>query len=95
MEQILTQITNYIDPAMLIVVAALWFIGYGLKQTPRVPNWSVLWIIVLLGIVFGLMVVGINVTGVIQGIIAAALAVLGHQIVKQTKIGMEDDKPPP
>ena len=39
MEQILTQITNYIDPAMLIVVAALWFIGYGLKQTPRVPDW--------------------------------------------------------
>ena len=86
-------IGKYIDPAMLVVVAALWFIGYGLKQTPKVPNWSILWIVVLFGIVFGLMVVGPTVNGVIQGIIAAALAVLGHQIVKQTKIGIDDEKP--
>lgn len=91
-KEIVQAIKSYVDPTMLIVVIALWFVGYGLKQTPRVPNWSILWVIVLFGIVLGLFVVGPTVDGVIQGVLAAALSVLGHQAVKQTKIGIEEDK---
>lgn len=92
MEAFITAVQQYIDPAMLGAVLVLWFIGYGLKQTPKVPNWSILWVIVILGIVAGLAIIGNNANGFIQGILAAALAVLGHQMVKQTTNGVENTK---
>lgn len=92
MDAFLTAVQSYIDPAMLGAVLVLWFIGYGLKQTPKVPNWSILWIIVILGVVAGLAIIGLNPNGLIQGILSAALAVLGHQIVKQTANGVEEVK---
>lgn len=88
--EIINQINEYINPAMLAVVVALWFIGYGLKQTPKVPNWSILWIIVILGIVAGMLLVSPTIEGIIQGILAAALSILGHQAVKQTANGVKE-----
>ena len=83
-------IKEYIDPTMLIVMVALWFVGYGLKQTPKVPNWSILWLLLLIGIILGLLIVGPNVHGGIQGVLAAALAIFGHQGFKQAKRGIEE-----
>lgn len=83
-------IQQYLDPVMLGAVLVLWFIGYVLKQTPKVPNWSILWIIIVLGIIAGLGVLGFNANGFIQGILAAALSIFGHQVVKQTANGVEE-----
>lgn len=90
METFLTVAQQYIDPAMAGVVLVLWFIGYGLKQTPKVPNWSILWVIVVLGIVTGFAILGPNANGFIQGVLAAALAILGHQVVKQTSSAIKE-----
>ena len=87
---IINQINEYINPAMLAAVIVLWFIGYGLKQTPRIPNWSILWIIVILGIAAGMFLVSPTIEGVIQGVLAAALSILGHQAVKQTVNGVKE-----
>lgn len=83
---------TYIDPGMMVVVLALWFIGYAFKQVPKIPNWSIVFIIIFIGIIAGLFVVGPNVNGVIQGVLAASLAVLGHQTVKQTANAAEEIK---
>lgn len=83
---------TYIDPAMMVIILVLWFIGFAVKQIPKVPNWSIVFIIIILGIVFGLFVIGFDVNGVIQGVLAASLAVLGHQTVKQTVNAAEDIK---
>lgn len=88
----ISAVQNYIDPAMLGAVLFLWFIGWCLKQTPAVPNWSILWIIVVLGTVAGLAIVGLDVNGVIQGVLAAALSIFGHQAVKQTANGVNNLK---
>lgn len=85
-------INNYIHPTMLSSVIALWFIGYALKKTPKIPDWSIVYITIIIGVVFGGLLVGPNVNGVIQGILAAALAVLGHQTVKQTTQAIEEIK---
>lgn len=85
-------ISNYINPVMLGVVLALWFIGTGLKQTPKVPNWAILWILSTLGVLAGLAVVGLSADGFIQGILAAALAIFGHQAVKQTATGIKESE---
>lgn len=78
-------IFELIDPRLLIVVAACWVIGFVLKQTPRVPDWSIVYIVVLIAVGLSVGLIGWSVEAVIQGILAGAFAVFGHQVVKQAQ----------
>ncbi|MFB4326384.1 phage holin family protein [Priestia sp. BR_2] len=78
-----------IDPRLLIVVAACWVIGWVLKKTPRVANWSIVYIVIAVAVWLTIGLLGFSVEAVIQGILAGAFAVFGHQAVKQTKEGIE------
>ncbi|MBP2240270.1 hypothetical protein J2Z40_000823 [Cytobacillus eiseniae] len=75
---------SYLNQNYLMLVPALWVLGYALKQTPAIPDWTIIWIILLISIIGGSLAFGFTVTGVINGIIAAGVAVLGHQMLKQT-----------
>lgn len=77
-------IFQLIDPRLFMVVAACWVIGYVLKQTPRVPNWSIVYVVIIVSILLTVELIGWSVESVIQGILAGAFAVFGHQAVKQT-----------
>lgn len=79
-----------IDPRLLIVVAACWVLGFVLKQTPRVPDWSIVYIVVLIAMALSVGLIGWSVEAVIQGVLAGAFAVFGHQAVKQAKKAGED-----
>lgn len=78
-------IQQFIVEQALILIPALWVLGYFLKQSPKVADWVIVWILVALGIVGGISIVGFNANGVIQGILVAGASVLGHQLIKQTK----------
>ncbi|WP_211184709.1 phage holin family protein [Paenibacillus lemnae] len=78
-----TVIYEMIDPRLLMVVSACWVIGYILKNTPKVPDWSIVYIIIAVAIGLTSWMLGWNVGSVIQGILAGAFSVLGHQAVKQ------------
>lgn len=75
-----------IDQA-LILVPVLMVIGAFLKWTPKVSSWIIPWVLLVLGIIGGLFIIGMNGTGVLQGIIAAGVAVFLHQLYKQAKTG--------
>ncbi|PAK51414.1 phage holin family protein [Paenibacillus sp. 7541] len=77
-------IFQLIDPRLFMVVAACWVIGYVLKQTPRVPNWSIVYVVIIVSILLTVELIGWSVESIIQGILAGAFAVFGHQAVKQT-----------
>ncbi|GIO99472.1 hypothetical protein J14TS5_45580 [Paenibacillus lautus] len=77
-------IFQLIDPRLFMVVAACWVIGYVLKQTPKVPNWSIVYLVMVVSILFTTGLIGWSVENIIQGILAGAFAVFGHQAVKQT-----------
>ncbi|CAM3616000.1 MULTISPECIES: phage holin family protein [Paenibacillus] len=77
-------IAQMIDPRLSLVVVACWVIGYVLKQTPKVPNWSIIYVVIVVSILFTAGLIGWSVENIIQGIIAGAFAVFGHQAVKQT-----------
>ncbi len=83
-------IFNLIDPKLLIVVAACWVIGYILKQTPSVPDWSIVYIVTLLAVVFTVWLLGWSPEALIQGVLCGAFAVYGNQLVKQTKKGIDE-----
>lgn len=78
-------IFDLIDPALIIVVAACWALGMILKQTPRVPDWTIVYIVTAFAIVLAIGLIGLSVETVIQGILCGAVAVYGHQVVKQTR----------
>jgi len=84
-------IQELIDPSLMIVVAACWVLGYALKRTPRVPDWSIIFIlsVIAIGAVIGL--TGLSVQAVLQGVLCAALAVYGNQAIKQLKKGFDTD----
>lgn len=80
-------IVNLIDPALIIVVAACWVIGYIIKQTPNVPDWSIVYIVTAVSIAFAVLLLGLSATSVLQGILCGAVAVYSNQLIKQAKKG--------
>jgi len=76
-------VMNMIDPQLMIVVVACWALGYALKRTPRVPDWSIIFILSILAIAAVIGLTGLSVQAVLQGVLCAALAVYGNQVIKQ------------
>ena len=77
-------LVDFLNKNYYILVPALWVIGYALKQTPKIPDWSIIWILLLISLGFSSFAFGFSGTGIINGVIAAGVAVLGHQMFKQT-----------
>ena len=74
-----------IDPSLFVVVAACWALGIILKNTPRVPDWTIVYAVTAAAVAAVVALQGFTVQSVIQGILCGAFAVYGHQMVKQTK----------
>lgn len=84
-----TAVMEFINPELVAVVVACWIIGYVLKKTPKVPDWSIVYIVTLIAILFAVLMLGFVITSFIQGILCGAVAVYGNQLVKQAKKGAE------
>ncbi|QMV44477.1 phage holin family protein [Cohnella cholangitidis] len=84
-------IAGFIDARLLVVLAACWVIGNGLKRTPRIPDWSILFIVIVAAVLLAGGVIGFTVEAVIQGILVGAVAVAGHQAFKQAKEATSKD----
>lgn len=80
-------VSEFIKPELLMVVAVCWIIGYVLKQTPRVPNWTIIYAVSLAAILIVSFTLGFTVESFLQGILCGAVAVYGNQLVKQTRKG--------
>lgn len=85
-----SMIFELIDPRLFIVVVACWVIGYILKRTPKVPDWSIVYVIVVFAIIFAVGLIGWSMETIIQGILTGAFAVFGHQAVKQAIKGVNE-----
>lgn len=81
-------VQEFIDPAIFILIPALWFFGVMLKTTPKFPDWAIVWVLLLVGVLASVAIVGFDVYGIIQGFLATAIAVLGYDLFNQTKKGM-------
>jgi len=63
----------------------LWILGVFFKRTPKIPDWTIIWILAGLGIVAAVdLDMDIAITSpILQGILVTGVAVLGHQAFKQ------------
>ncbi|MNC10277.1 hypothetical protein D3C75_579160 [compost metagenome] len=77
-------VANFIKPELLVVVAVCWVVGYILKQTPRVPDWTIIYAVTVVAVVLVSLTMGFTPESILQGVLCGAVAVYGNQLVKQT-----------
>lgn len=78
------ELLDFLNQNYYMLVPALWVIGYALKQTPKIPDWTIVWILLGISVGLGAFAYGFSIEALTNGIIAAGVAVLGHQMFKQT-----------
>lgn len=79
---------DFLDPKISSVVAGLLVMGGILKSIPKIPNWTIPFILLAIGITFSILTLGVTSEAVLQGIIATGISVFTHQIAKQGKDGI-------
>ncbi len=95
-------VLNFVRPELLILVIFVWCLGLFLKKTPAFKQeWIIPMILLVVSIIITVLyiafVIGDGLTAasvisaVIQGVIIAALAVFGNEILKQSTIKRIDD----
>lgn len=77
-------ILEYVIQEALILVPVLYVIGMFIKGTPSIPSWVIPWIMLALGVIGATAIVGLNVQGVIQGVLIAGVTVFTNQLIHQT-----------
>ena len=77
------QLSQYVPAELGILVATLWVIGYFVKQTNKISDAYIPFILMVLGIAGAVLIQGFTIISVLQGIICAAVAVFAKNVVKQ------------
>lgn len=85
-----TNVMSLIDTKLLIVVVACWVVGFTLKQTPKIPNWTIIYVVTLFALVFTVSILGVTPVALLQGLLCGAVSVYGNQLVKQVKKATSD-----
>lgn len=74
---------SYITDNALILIPVIYVIGAILKGTELVKDKYIPVILLPIGIVLGMILLGFNVNGFIQGVLVTGVAVYANQLVKQ------------
>lgn len=74
---------EYISDHVYILVPVLFFIGFLFKQTPRIADWLIPYLLTIIGVAFACGIAGYSVDSILQGILVAAVTVFIHQLLKQ------------
>ncbi|MFR4583895.1 phage holin family protein [Clostridium cadaveris] len=84
---------KFIPEQLMFLVAGLFVLGMFLKWTPKVQDWLIPWLLIVVGICCSVgLSGGFTVTAVLQGIICVGAAVLTNQLFKQTAEGFNISK---
>lgn len=69
---------------MYILIGVLYVIGMFLKKTPKVSDWLIPYILLIIAVILATALLQDVWQGVIQGVIITGVAVLANNFVKQT-----------
>ncbi|MEK3787541.1 phage holin family protein [Paenibacillus sp. FSL K6-1230] len=82
-------ISGMLDTRLALVLAACWCVGYILKKTPQVPDWSIVYAVTLVAVGLTIWLLGFGPHSIVQGVLCGAVAVYSNQLVKQVKKGTD------
>lgn len=80
-------INEFLLDEALIIIPVLLILGKIIKETPKIKDWTIPYILLATGILLSVFIIGHSVDAVIQGILVTGASVFGHQLYKQTKEG--------
>ena len=75
---------DFIIKDAYVLVPVLYVIGIFLKRTPKIPDWLIPWILTGLGMMGAFFLSGMELGGVLQGVLVAGVTVFANQLFKQT-----------
>lgn len=88
-------IQQFITPELLIMIVVCYCLGLFLKSVPRIPDWLIPIILLLVTCVVTMLYIAIILKkgfgaetflmGFIYGLLSSAVAVYGNQVIKQVK----------
>ena len=79
-------LVELIQENMVVLVAVLYVLGMLLKNTPRVPDWTIPWTLLVVGISLAVVMGGLCADSIIQGVLVTGATVLINQLIKQTTV---------
>ncbi|MDQ0158948.1 phage holin family protein [Alkalibacillus salilacus] len=77
------EIMDYVVEKALILIPVLMIIGKMIKQMEIVPNKFIPAILLAIGLGLSLLLFGLNVDAVVQGVLVTGASVYVHQVIKQ------------
>ena len=86
-------LAKYIVGDAYILIPVLYVIGMLLKRTPGLPDWLIPWILLALGMTGGFLLNGMQLEGLLQGVLVTGVTVFTHQLYKQTACKSKRDSP--
>ncbi|QUI24862.1 phage holin family protein [Vallitalea pronyensis] len=88
-------IIEFIRPELLILIAICYCMGLFLKVIPKVPDWTIPLVLLVFTCCVSILYIAIQLKegfnastylmGFIYGVLSAAVAVYGNQVIKQLK----------
>ncbi|ARC85547.1 putative phage holin [Clostridium argentinense CDC 2741] len=79
-------IMSFITEKALILIPVLYIIGMMLKNTSKIQDWSIPWILLIVGIGSSIGLLGFNMEAIIQGVLVTGTTVYTNQLFKQSTI---------
>lgn len=79
-------IMSFITEKALILIPVLYIIGMMLKNTSKIQDWSIPWILLIIGIGGSIGLLGLNMEAIIQGVLVTGTTVYTNQLFKQSTI---------
>ena len=76
---------DFITENALLLVPVLNIVGVIIKNTEKIPDKYIPFILLVFGILGAIAIFGVSAESVLQGILVTGTAVYGNQIVKQIK----------
>lgn len=77
-------IMDYIVEQALVLIPVLYVLGIMLKNTGRIKDWTIPWILLICGIGGAIALMGFNINAFIQGILVVGVTVYANQLFKQS-----------
>lgn len=82
---------DFIVEQALILIPALYIIGLILKSTDKIKDWTIPWILLVIGIAASIALMGLNINAIIQGVLVTGATVYTNQLIKQTTVKKGED----
>ncbi len=67
-----------------LLIPVLYVIGMLLKKIPNIKDWLIPWILLGLGMIGGFFLSGMQLSGILQGVLVTGVTVFANQLYKQT-----------